>query len=271
MSNLLLSSESESLACANSLVMNPPVRHHLPQHAKPRMPRRSHALSVRLAAGVLDVRAAQRLRAQVFGEEFAMSFANGIDEERLDAYCAHLLVFSGEQLIATTRLLDRHRARLAGGFYSQQEFNLEHLLSSTPCSVLELGRTCVHPDYRSMAAINMLWQGVGQVVAAWKIEVLMGCASIPLGVGDCQGWLDRLPESQRLSISVRPKRYLPTAVLSRDPLLPPLLKAYLRMNAKVGRFACFDPVFHCADVLIWLPLAQMDTRYLGHFGQSGIA
>lgn len=248
---------------------NPPTDQPLRSSARPAQ--RDSLLSVRLAAGVLDVRAAQRLRAQVFGEEFAMSFKNGLDEERLDAYCAHLLVFDGDQLIATTRLLDQHRARLAGGFYSQQEFNLAPLLSTTQGNILELGRTCVHPDYRSMAAINVLWQGVGQVVAAWKIDVLMGCASIPLGVGDCQGWLNRLPESQRLSTSVRPKRHLPTTVLSRDPILPPLLKAYLRMNAQVGRFACFDPVFHCADVLIWLPLAQMDARYLAHFQMTGAA
>lgn len=261
MSKLLTSAESEQLIAAQTVISHAPM-----QPAKRFMPQHVSELSVRLAAGVLDVRAAQRLRAQVFGEEFAMSFANGIDEERLDAYCAHLLVFSGERLIATTRLLDQHRARLAGGFYSQQEFNLERLLSSTQGNVLELGRTCVHPDYRSMAAINMLWQGIGQVISTWKIDVLMGCASIPLGVGDSQSWLNRLPASQRLSIAVRPKRYLPTTALSHDPVLPPLLKAYLRMNAQVGSFACFDPVFHCADILVWLPLARMDRRYLEHFG-----
>ena len=261
---------SESFACLEGRPISHATACHSAQHAPQPMPSNRRQLRVRLAAGVLDVRAAQRLRAQVFGEEFAMSFKNGIDEERLDAYCAHLLVFDADKLIATTRLLDRHRARLAGGFYSQQEFNLDELLNSTQGSILELGRTCVHPDYRCMAAINTLWQGVGQVVAAWKIDVLMGCASIPLGVGDCQGWLNRLPESQRLSISVRPKRHLPTTALSRDPILPPLLKAYLRMNAQVGRFACFDPVFHCADVLVWLPLAQMDARYLGHFHPSNV-
>lgn len=267
MSNLSDLSASKATPDRESTRKNQLGQHQSAQHAQ-RAASRDSLLSVRLAAGVLDVRAAQRLRAQVFGEEFAMSFKNGIDEERLDAYCAHLLVFDADKLIATTRLLDRHRARLAGGFYSQQEFNLDELLNSTQGNLLELGRTCVHPDYRSMAAINMLWQGVAQVVTAWKIDVLMGCASIPLGVGDCQGWLNRLPESRRLSISVRPKRHLPTTALSRDPILPPLLKAYLRMNAQVGRFACFDPVFHCADVLIWLPLAQMESRYLGHFHPS---
>lgn len=268
MSHLPTSSESESFACSNDSAVSYSAACHAAQHAKQPSPQRSRELSVRLAAGVLDVRAAQRLRAQVFGEEFAMSFKNGIDEERLDAYCAHLLVFDGDRLIATTRLLDQHRARLAGGFYSQQEFNLDALLSSTQGSILELGRTCVHADYRCMAAINTLWRGIGQVVSAWKIDILMGCASIPLGVGDCQGWLNRLPESQRLSIAVCPKRYLPTTALSRDPILPPLLKAYLRMNAKVGQFACFDPVFHCADVLIWLPVSSIDQRYLDHFRPS---
>lgn len=225
-------------------------------------------LQVRLAQGVADVRAAQRLRAQVFGAEFGIDFPNGIDEERLDTYCAHLLVHDGDRLIATTRLIDDHRARLAGGFYTSQEFDLSALLSQTTAPILEIGRTCVHPEYRSAAAINALWHGIGMVVADWKSEILMGCASISLGSGDCQGWLDRLPEQQRLQQQVRPKRILPKRVINQEPTLPPLLKAYLRMNAQVGRQACFDPVFHCADVFIWLPLAQMDQRYFGRFGQQ---
>ncbi|MEC7120207.1 MAG: GNAT family N-acyltransferase [Pseudomonadota bacterium] len=241
-----------------------------PQHyatARSTKPQRP-VLTARLATGVVDVQAAQRLRAQVFGAEFGLSFSNGLDEERLDAYCAHLLVYDADRLIATTRLLDQHRARLAGGFYSEQEFHLGALLAQQTGHVLELGRTCVHPDYRSAAAINTLWQGIGMVVADWKIDTLMGCASIALGAGDCQGWLDRLPETQRLSVAVPPRRYLPPTALSHDPVLPPLLKAYLRMNARVGTSACFDPVFHCADVLVWMPIAEMDQRYFGRFGQN---
>jgi len=177
-------------------------------------------------------------------------------------------VHDGERLIATTRLLDRQRARIAGGFYTAQEFDLAPLLAKAPHGVLEIGRTCVHPEYRSAAAINTLWQGIGLVVADWHSEVLMGCASIAIGAGDCQGWLDRLPVAQRLAQSVRPLRRLPPSVLSHDPVIPPLLKAYLRMNAQLGSQACFDPVFHCADVLVWMPLNQMDGRYLGRFGQS---
>ncbi len=224
--------------------------------------------SARLAQGVLDVRQAQRLRAEVFGAEFGIAFPSGLDEERLDAYCAHLLVYDGERLVATTRLLDRHRARIAGGFYTSQEFDLSQLLAQAPHNILEIGRTCVHPEYRSAAAINALWQGIGQVVADWRIDAMMGCASIPLGSGDCQGWLNRLPSEQKLQLSARPLRRLPPAIFAQDPIIPPLLKAYLRMNALVGTDACFDPEFHCADVLIWLPLSRMDTRYLERFGKT---
>lgn len=223
-------------------------------------------LHARLAQGVMDVRLAQRLRADVFGAEFGIHFDSGLDEERLDAYCAHLLVFDGSRLVATTRLLDQHRARLAGGFYTSQEFDLEKLLSTTTAPILEIGRTCVHPDYRSASAINTLWQGIGQVVADWKIDTLMGCASIALGSGDVQNWLNQLPEQQKLSPSPRALRRLPPAVFGHAPALPPLLKAYLRMNAQVGAQACYDPEFHCADVLVWLPLHRMDSRYLSRFG-----
>jgi putative hemolysin len=234
----------------------------------PRLRANRPVLTARLAQGVVDVRQAQRLRAQVFGTEFGIHFTHGLDDDRLDAYCAHLLVHDGDRLIATTRLLDRARARIAGGFYSAQEFDIAPLLASAPHGVMEIGRTCVHPEYRSAAAINALWQGIGMVAAEWRSEVLMGCASIAVGSGDCQGWLDRLPAHQRLAQSVRPLRRLPPAVFAHDPMIPPLLKAYVRMNAQLGAQACFDPIFHCADVLVWMPLAHMDARYLERFGQQ---
>jgi putative hemolysin len=218
-------------------------------------------LSVRLAESVDEMKLAQRLRAEAFGPAFGVQFESGFDEDRFDVYCAHLLVFEGSRLVATTRLLDRARASLAGGFYSEQEFDLKNALDAAHGNILEIGRTCVAPDYSSMRAIQALWQGVAEVTAQWNTETLIGCASIPLGDGDCQGWLDALPEKHRLTLPIRARHKLPQSISHKHPEVPTLLKTYLRMNARLGAQACFDPVFHCADVLIWLSVAEMTTSY----------
>jgi len=218
-------------------------------------------LSIRLADSVDEMRLAQRLRAEAFGPAFGVQFESGFDEDRLDVYCAHLLVFEGARLVATTRLLDRTRADLAGGFYSEQEFDLKDTLEATQGNILEIGRTCVAPNYSSMRAIQALWQGIAEVVLQWNVKTLMGCASMPLGDGDCQGWLNALPEKHRLTLPIRARHKLPQPISQKYPEIPTLLKTYLRMNAQLGAQACFDPVFHCADVLIWLSVAEMTTSY----------
>jgi len=218
-------------------------------------------LSARLAQNAAEVEQVQRLRAEAFGPAFGMTFENGLDQDRFDQYCAHMMIFDGTRLVATTRMLDRERACLAGGFYSEQEFDLHDALHATEGNVLEIGRTCVAPNYSGMRAISTLWQSVAEQAAIWGADTLIGCASVPLDTGDCQGWLNQLPEKQRLNHLVRARRALPTPITSQPPEIPTLLKTYLRMNARLGAQACFDPVFHCADVLIWLNLSQMSLKY----------
>ncbi|GAC1376431.1 MAG: L-ornithine N(alpha)-acyltransferase [Aquirhabdus sp.] len=221
----------------------------------------TNILTARLAENVDELKLVQRLRAEAFGPAFDMKFENGLDEDRFDAYCAHLMVFDDSRLVATTRLMDRERACLAGGFYSEQEFDIRDALAATSGNFLEIGRTCVAPNYSSVRAIQTLWQGVAEVAEQWNTDILIGCASIPLGNGDCQGWLNSLPEKNRLSLPVRARRPLPLPISSKHPEVPTLLKTYLRMNARLGAQACFDPVFHCADVLIWLPIDEMTSKY----------
>jgi putative hemolysin len=210
---------------------------------------------------VNEMRLAQRLRAEAFGRAFGVQFANDLDEDRFDVSCVHLLVFDDSRLVATTRMLDRERARLAGGFYSEQEFDLTDALEATQGNILEVGRTCVASDYSSMRAIQTLWQGIADVALQWNAKTLIGCASLDLASGDCQGWLNALPEQHRLDLPIRSHRPLPQSISTKYPEIPTLLKTYLRMNARLGTQACFDPVFDCADVLIWLSVAEMTTQY----------
>lgn len=119
-------------------------------------------LSVNIARNASEVAEAQRLRYKVFAEEMGaeLSGTNGLDIDGFDAYCDHLLVRDNEtgQVIGTYRILSPHQAFAAGGYYSAGEFDLtrlSHLFNST----VELGRACVHQNYRNGGTITMLWAG----------------------------------------------------------------------------------------------------------------
>lgn len=242
-----------------------PVRH------KPRL----EARFVRLPG---ELKEAQRLRAEVFGQEYGVRFDDpeGLDRDRFDDFCEHLNVYDTANglLIATTRLLSREKARLAGSFYSAHEFDmtaLERLLGR----VLEIGRTCVHPDYRSGAAITVLWSALADYLISQDFSYLLGCASISLRDGG-HNFAAIMPELREQHFVDTALRVVPHRSLLMDaPVgtvkasLPPLLKAYLRMGCKIGGEACWDPEFHCADVFVLLDVSALAGRYAQRFLKAG--
>lgn len=228
-----------------------------------------------------EVRAAQRLRAEVFAAEYGVrcSDAEGLDRDGFDALCEHLAVFdvSTNRLVATTRVLSREAAIRAGGFYSAQEFALDAVLA-LPGRMLEVGRSCVHADYRSGAAIAVLWSALAAYLQAEKVSYLLGCASISLQDGG-QNFARIMPELRARhfvaeTLRVQPRRGLavseaPLAAAAGKLALPPLLKAYLRMGCQIGGEACWDADFNCADVLVLLDVAAMSARYAQRFLKAG--
>lgn len=219
------------------------------------------------------LREAQRLRHDVFAEEYGVCFddADGLDRDRFDGYCDHLLVrdVANGLIAAYTRVLSSEGARLAGGFYSEAEFDMS-ALSELPGRVLEVGRTCVHPDYRSGAAITVLWSALAEYLLAGGFSHLLGCASIGLRDGghNFSAIMPKLRAEHLVEpdLRVSPRRRL--ALTEREgesALLPPLLKAYLRMGARIGGEACWDPEFNCADVFILLDVAALSERWASRF------
>ncbi len=242
---------------------------------------KQRSLTVGLARTPEDVRAGQRLRFDVFAREMGATLHNhtpDLDDDDLDPFCQHLLVreaFSGH-VVGYTRLLTDRGAHGAGGFYSAAEFDLSRLLANAPGRYVEIGRTCIHPEYRNGATIATLWSGLATFVADEAIDYLIGCASIPLALG--LDWVRELcchlqaqhatPEALRVFPKVplpatAPEPTAPPTALERR--LPPLLKAYLRVGARIGGEPCFDPDFNVADVLIFLPTERIERRYARHF------
>ena len=246
-----------------------------PFRATPPLPAAApRALSVELARSRAEIEAAQRLRYAIFAGEMGAKLHNripGLDHDRFDAYCQHLLVRGAlGRIIGCTRLLTPEGARRTGGFYSQTEFDLAPVLT-LPGRFLEIGRTCIHPDYRNGATISTLWSGLAAFVAEQRVDYLIGCASMPLGAdgGAARVLYAELAQRHLVPEALRVKPHLPLprrdGVARSEYAVPPLLKAYLRLGAQIGGEPCLDPDFHVADVFILLASQRIERRYARHF------
>lgn len=230
-----------------------------------------HKLRVGLAVHAEDVRAAQRLRHQVFVEEMGARLhpdEPGIESDRFDPYCQHLLVrdAANDRVVGCYRILTDAQAVRAGGYYAQSEFDLTRVLA-TPGRLIEVGRTCVHPDYRQGAVIGLLWSGLARFMLMHRYDTLMGCASIPLN-GDAGqvGALWQTLATKYLSppewrvFPKTPFAALPESVSAAPVALPPLIKGYLRLGAQVCGEPAWDPVFNVADLFMLLSLDRLTAR-----------
>lgn len=227
-----------------------------------------------IATSPQQVIAAQKLRYEIFSSEYGADLGAtenpGIDADRFDDYCEHLLVtdkLTGA-IVATTRILHADAAKTIGGFYSEQEFDLSQL-KSAPGTFAELGRTCVSEAYRNGATLNLLWAQVAHYLMAENIDFMIGCASISMQDGGYKAWrvAQRLQQDYLAEAAFRvwPKRALPHLTNLSDEKqktdIPPLIRAYMRLGAKVCGQPCWDPDFRCADMLVILRVEQMATRY----------
>lgn len=231
-------------------------------------------LVVDVARAPEDVLAAQRLRYEVFGLEMGarvIGREHGLDLDRYDPHCSHLLVREGEggRVIACLRILDGESAMRAGGYYSQSEFDMTRILTR-PGKMLEVGRTCVAKDRRDGATLSALWSGLAREAVARGADHLIGCASVPFD-----------PETEALSplsdslkaywpadeLRVFPRRAVPKDAEepSNETRLPPLLGAYLRLGARVCGEPSWDPEFGTADFFMLLSVEKLAARYARRF------
>ena len=223
-----------------------------------------------------EIAEAQRLRYRVFSEEYGASFAGapGIDRDRFDKHCLHLLVRDTEtgELAGYTRILTDSQRHRSGGYYSEGEFQMG-MVNSLKGRVAELGRTCIHPDYRGGAVIAVMWSHVAEFMVREDVRYLIGCASVSLSEDhDVAGIIDRIRAQHLSSLSrrVAPRLTFPCDVQagSDGPVrMPPLLKAYLRMGATVCGEPCWDPDFNCLDFFVLLAREDLPARYVQHFLQ----
>ncbi|MGE8320393.1 MAG: GNAT family N-acetyltransferase [Comamonas sp.] len=226
-----------------------------------------------------EVREAQRLRYQIFVLEMGARLQTplaGHDVDRFDDFCEHLLVrdTASRQVIGTYRVLTPGQARRAGGTYSDTEFDLSCIDALRP-RMVELGRSCVHADFRQGGVIMTLWGALASFMQRNRLDVMMGCASIPMwhnGIvsGDAAAsiWRQLQAKGQISSeYRVTPRLALPLAQLddSVDVEPPALIKGYLRVGTEVIGAPAWDPDFNTADLPMLMQLERLSPRYRKHF------
>jgi putative hemolysin len=228
-------------------------------------------LHVGLAESADEVRDALQLRYAVFAEELgaqlADGIATGIDRDRFDAHCDHLVVRCGAAVVGTYRILPPEGRRRAGGWYCADEFDVAALAPFAD-QTIEVGRACVHPAFRSGRAISLLWTGLLRYVLRRGGRYVIGCASLGtedgghLAASICRRLLQdhRAPAPWR----VTPHRAFVLEGWKEiaDAQPPGLLKGYLHLGAVVCGAPAWDPAFNTADLLLMLPVDGINNRYV---------
>jgi putative hemolysin len=237
------------------------------------------AIEVAWARHQDEVREAQRLRFDVFAKEMGARLTTpipGHDIDLFDDFCEHLLVREPQtrQVIGTDRVLTPAQAQRVGGTYSDTEFDLTRL-RPLRSRMVELGRSCVHPDHRYGGVIMALWSALAGFMVRNQLDTMIGCASIPMlcnGVasGDAAASIWRQVRETHLApieYHVRPRLPLPVApfegALRVEP--PALIKGYLRLGARVLGPPAWDPDFNTADLPLLMRLGDLHPRYRRHF------
>ncbi len=250
-------------------------------------------LECRLAANEAEIQRSQKLRYDVFFEEMSAIPSAQITRDRLDVdefdpYCDHLLVMDNQldgharsgKIVGSYRLLRQSQAVKTGGFYSKSEFDIEALLARhRDKKFLEFGRSCVLPGYRNKRTIELLWQGSWAYVQQHKIDVMFGCASFegtdPDRLAEPLSFLYHHARAKgEWQISARQGRAVEMNRMDPEKLnlksafakMPALIKGYLRLGAIIGPQAVIDHQFGTIDVMIILPVKNLNPRYVKYYG-----
>lgn len=240
-----------------------------------RAPAGRRRYSVGIAGNQEQVRAAQRLRWRVFAEELGARLPTrvpGIDQDIFDAHCEHLAVCDDDtgEVVGTYRILAPGAARRIGGYYSENEFDLTRLRLLRE-RMVEIGRSCIHPDHRNGVVIALLWAGLARYMLSSGHAYLAGCASLSMADGGhtAAAVFERLRLRHLAPVEYRvfPRHCLPLDELdaTRPADAPPLIRGYLRAGAWICGEPAWDPDFNTADFFMFLPLARLNPRHARHF------
>ena len=126
---------------------------------------------------------ALQLRFEVFKIELLgktnSSSDSCIEKDDFDSFCEHLIIIdtTKNQVVGTYRLLLDSVAEANNGFYSETKFNIQNV-RQLEGKLLEVGRSCIHKNYRNQQILNLLWQGITQYAIKHHVQYIFGNASL---------------------------------------------------------------------------------------------
>lgn len=240
---------------------------------------------IRIAKDPQDLMAAQRLRYQVFIEELGgtgplVDHDARLEKDEFDDVVDHLCLIDTrrdaealDHVVGVYRLLPGDRAADFGRFYCDGEYDLQPLRD---CGrpLLELGRSCVHPDYRGGSGMFIMWNALADYVLDHGIEILFGVASFhgtdAQMLAPSLSWLhhkhlapeDLRPRARDAGFQ-RMDLIAPEDIDRREAMvaMPALIKAYLRLGGQVGEGAFIDHEFNTTDVFLLMDTAAMSAKH----------
>ncbi len=276
----------EQLRIAWASPINPPLLENPPSDHAPLISQGS--LHLDITRDPKDIQQAQALRHRVFFEECAGqpaydTNATAYDADEYDAYCDHVMVYHQEpggprQVVGTYRFLRPENMEQAGRFYTESEFDLQALLESGPKKRAEVGRSCVDPAYRNGHVIKLLWRGIATYMDQHALDMMFGCASFhgtdPLVHQEALSYLHHYHRMEESACPTPlPSCAASVPIIAKEALdkkrafaaLPPLIKGYVRLGARVGLGAVIDPHVQTIDVCIVLQRQHIAERYFHYF------
>jgi L-ornithine Nalpha-acyltransferase len=251
---------------------------------------RAGNLEVFIASRSEDIIESQKLRYRVFFEEMGALATPEItaskrDMDKFDAVCDHLLVVEHQpdgdiKVVGTYRLLRREGMKKIGHFYSASEYDISSI-ENYPGEILEVGRSCVDPEFRNRAVMQLLWRGIGAYVMRFNVALMFGCASFhgidPKEHAMALSYLHHYhlaPENLR-SVAL-PERYVEMNLMPKEEInvkaafssLPALIKGYLRLSGYIGKGAVIDKEYNTVDVGIVVKTDLVTEKYAQRYGKG---
>jgi putative hemolysin len=229
---------------------------------------------LKTAETMLELRQVLELRHDIFLTELQGKVHHSkMDVDEFDQICDHLIIIDKKtfKVIGTYRVIS---SLYSNKFYSEGEFHLAEFMKQ-PGAKLELGRACIHKDFRTGATIGLLWKGIVEYIKKTDTKYLFGCASVqtmePVVAGTILEYLKREQLSSE-EYSVSPTDYykvpLPQPEVTGDvnELIPALVHSYVKAGAKFYGAPAYDRDFNCFDFFMVLKIEEMSKLFRRRFG-----
>lgn len=216
-----------------------------------------------LAAGryvAHDIEGADELEACLALRRLVFRKGQADDRDRFDSAARHVLLTDRCDGSAVACFRYRiHSANDLSGGYTAQFYDLA-ALASRNVLVADLGRVTVAPGRGDPDLLRLLLAALTRMTVAEKVRVVFGCSSLP-GADIARhaptlAWL-RAHHAASLAVSARCAARCPEGVSQDGRDVPPLLRSYLAMGARVAPDPVADPALDTLHVFTMLELDKV--------------